>query len=339
MEECIFVSAPKREANKILAHLLRIDLVRKDLKIRTSQDHVLIPVKNDDSKIKFEKGKGKFQRRELPVSPTDQVIRIMRSRGTELEVPPKFIRLGKALIFKDSRFKEWSEDLLSTVAEKFGVDTIYLDSGITSSVRREPSMKLLFGPGGDTIHTEGSIRYCLDPAKVMFSPGNVNVRIAKRGEAFDGKVILDMFAGIGYFSLHAASGSRKAKIYSCELNPVSLHYLEINIGMNSLGDIIIPIPGDCRKLPSNIIADHIIMGHFECLRFMSSALLHSKMGTTIDFHLLLDTNGINEGWYTVVKSALSFGFRLEYLGQDVVKSYGPHLWHVVTKMKVRDIPR
>ncbi len=338
MEESDFVCADKRNANKILAHLLKSDVVRNNLRIKYDGKKVMIPVKIRDPFNMYQTQKGSFHVREVAVSPAERIRNTLKSTGSELEIPSKFIKFGKALVFKDNRLRKWSPELLESVAKELDVESIYVDTGIDNSVKREPVIELLYGPGGDIIHYEGGIKYCFDPGRVMFSPGNVNVRIAKGREDLDGKIILDMFAGIGYFSLHAAFNNKGARIFSSEINPVSFQYLKKNIGLNSLEKSITPVEGDCRKLDSGIIADHIIMGHFDCLDFLSAALLHSKKGTIVDFHLLVDTAHLKSHWQEIVGNARSFGYSLCFVGQQVVKSYGPHLWHMVLKMSVANTP-
>ena len=41
-----------------------------------------------------------------------------------------------------------------------------------------------------------------------------------------GMVILDMFCGIGYFSLQILKNSRPARMVMCDINPDSIHYLK-----------------------------------------------------------------------------------------------------------------
>lgn len=337
MEECNYVGAPKREANSILAHLLKNDMVRKDLKIRYERGEVLIPVKENFPLNQYRTMRGEFRGRDVQEPPAEKILKRMKAAGSNQKIPDKFIRFGKALIFKESRLKGWSRELLEATAVQFGVDSIYVDSGIGSTATREPAIVRIFGPGGEVTHREGEIRYRFDPAKVMFSPGNVNARLSKRDENLDGKILLDMFAGIGYFSLQAGSRSTKSTIYACELNPVSFGYLKENILLNSLGGTVKPIQGDCRAIPRDIIADEIIMGHFDCMDYLSGALLHSRQGTVIDMHLLLDTENLEAGYGTAVKAASVFGYILDFLGMDIVKSYGPHLWHVSMKLEVTSI--
>jgi tRNA G37 N-methylase Trm5 len=44
---------------------------------------------------------------------------------------------------------------------------------------------------------------------------------------------VDAFAGIGYFTVPALASSRKVKrLFACEWNPDSLHFLRVNIANN-----------------------------------------------------------------------------------------------------------
>ena len=63
----------------------------------------------------------------------------------------------------------------------------------------------------------------------MFAKGNVSERKFLPTLVHKDEIIVDMFAGIGYFSLGIGKYSKASKIYSIELNPESYKYLDINI--------------------------------------------------------------------------------------------------------------
>lgn len=86
---------------------------------------------------------------------------------------------------------------------------------------REPSLEIIYGDETETIHKENGCLFNLDLSKVMWAKGNNNerLRIAKLVE--DGEVVVDMFAGIGYFSIPIGVHSNAEKIYSIEINPNS----------------------------------------------------------------------------------------------------------------------
>ena len=79
---------------------------------------------------------------------------------------------------------------------------------------REPNISIISGNSTSTIHKENGVLYKLDVTKVMFSKGNLNERKRLLGQVKDGETVIDMFAGIGYFSLPIAKFTMAKEIFS-----------------------------------------------------------------------------------------------------------------------------
>jgi len=109
------------------------------------------------------------------------------------------------------------------------------------------------------IHKESGISYVLDVTKSMFSSGNTTekARVAKLGKP--GEIVLDAYAGIGYFTLPYLKAGVE-HVYALELNPYSVTALRRALLINTLPDhknnsqVKIPahrrctiIPGDNRR--------------------------------------------------------------------------------------------
>ncbi|MDR0913308.1 MAG: hypothetical protein LBM96_12045, partial [Methanobrevibacter sp.] len=103
--------------------------------------------------------------------------------------------------------------------------------------KRVPNFKILYGNETETIHKENGCYFKLDLKKVMWSKGNVNERLRIAKLVNDNEIILDMFAGIGYFSIPIAVHSNPKTIYSIEINPDSYYYLNKNIELNNINKI------------------------------------------------------------------------------------------------------
>jgi tRNA wybutosine-synthesizing protein 2 len=144
-----------------------------------------------------------------------------------------------------------------------------------------------------------------------------------------------MFSGIGYFSLPIAKHAKPRKIYSIELNPVSFSFLEQNIQINHLEDIIIPIKGDSksevlRLSQKGILADRIIMGVFPApVEYIESALSVAKEGTIIHYEGIASKEDYAALFDVFKEKARKLKFECKLLAKRFVKSYGPHLFHVV----------
>lgn len=111
----------------------------------------------------------------------------------------------------------------------------------------------------ETIHKEYGCRYKLDLSKVFFTPrlSYEHNRVAKLVR--NGETVLNMFSGIGAFSILIAKRVKNCKVYSVDINPYAIKYLEENIRLNKVQDNVIAILGDAAKIKEPLSADRIIM--------------------------------------------------------------------------------
>jgi tRNA wybutosine-synthesizing protein 2 len=170
----------------------------------------------------------------------------------------------------------------------------------------------------------------------MFSKGNLKERREIASFVKDGELIVDMFAGIGYFSLPIGKHSNAEKIYSIEINPYSFNSLLENIKINHLEDRIIPIKGNCReevlKLSgSGIRADRIIMGVFPApIDSIKEALtLTKEEGSIFHFEGVAEKEDHFSLFNNFNEVARSEQYKSELQSYRLVKSYGPNLYHTV----------
>lgn len=191
-----------------------------------------------------------------------------------------------------------------------------------TDVTRTPRARLIWGTGGEVCHKEAGLYYIIDPEKVMFSMGNreEKARIARLvRENHRPERIADMFAGIGYFSIPLAAAG--AQVHAMEINPVAFGYLVRSIEANSLSSRVLPSLGDCRGNLTGIY-DRIVMGHFDAVAMLPSALEHAEIGSTLHVHSI----GLVED--RILADVKSAGFSAT-IHVHRVKKYRPHVWHVV----------
>src|SRR5437870_9356802 len=195
-------------------------------------------------------------------------------------------RIGDVLVL---RFPRRVLREARAIARIFGtvlrVRTVIQDvSGIHGPLRT-PDVRVLWGNGTETVHVEGGIRYALDIARVMFSSGNLAERIGIADRVRSGSVVVDLFAGIGYFSLPTAIRGRAETVYACELNPVAFRYLVDNTRLNRTTNLV-PLLGDCRDVAPPRVANWVIMGHFDAREYLDVAFQTLRGNGTIVYHEL-----------------------------------------------------
>jgi len=203
---------------------------------------------------------------------------------------------------------------------------------------RKPSLKVIAGDRKtETIHKEHGILYKLDVNKIMFAKGNLNERKRISKLVKKNELVVDMFAGIGYFSIGIAKTLKPKRIYSIEINPVAYHYLWENIKLNKLEDKIFPILGDCVVEVTKLgrIADRVIMGLLpSCKEYLVDAMKLVKPNGIIHYHGTTKKENWKKLLEDVEITADIKWFKVKLLKKVKVKSYAPKVYHWVLDCKI-----
>lgn len=222
--------------------------------------------------------------------------------------------------------------------EKFlemkGIETV-VKLGNISGNKREPDVEVLAGlPQTETTHRENGCFFKLDVARVMWSKGNTveRMRIAKLLK--EGERVLDMFAGIGYFTIPAAVHSKVEIINSIEINPVSYHYLKENISLNKVESIVNPFLGDSMHLAPEFSVDRVLMGYIGNTEdYLPSAIAALDQSGIIHYHESVYEKIKFERPENRIRQAAE-GMDVEILNKRVIKKYSPGVVHVVIDAKI-----
>lgn len=254
-------------------------------------------------------------------------------------LPEKWEKIGDVLIVKlDEKLKSYGEEIGKTYAEVLHCKTVLNDVGGISGIYREPNIEILYGSENtEVVHKENGVRYKLDVAKIMFSSGNMDERLRMANISNKNETVVDLFAGIGYFTLPMAVYSKPRKIFSCEINPVAYEYLCKNIVLNHVTSIVNPLFGDNRVIAPKNVAERVVMGYFEDTeKFLPTAFDCLKNCTgIIHFHNVCSDELFPETPLKIVeKTADKYKRNVEFLTYRVIKSYAPGVSHIVLDIQV-----
>jgi len=267
----------------------------------------------------------------------------LAERGFQLDkVPVGYQILGDVLLLKfpigvEIGLNEKS-DMAKALADILNSVRVVAEIKRVDGELRTPKVTVLFSKGGkslETVHIENGIEFKLDARKIMFSKGNVSERARLVSKIKPGETIIDMFAGIGYFSLGIAKNSAAAKIIAIEKNIVAFKYLKENVKLNGIKNIT-PIKSDCRRAKISDKADRVLMGYFpDTQKFLPYAFRFLKDRGVIHYHNVYREDEMVERPVTELKDAAKkAGYKVVGVAQHIVKSYAPRTFHVVVDAEV-----
>jgi len=261
------------------------------------------------------------------------------SKKELLLLPSSYQKIGDIVILNLKK-ELWKYDsLIGEVVLKNIPNTksVFRRTGFIKTGLRTPQIKLISGVNKTiTTHKEHGIVYKLDVKNMMFSKGNLNERKRIVKQIKKGEIVVDMFAGIGYFSLGIAKFSGVKKVYAIEINSKSYEYFIENVRLNKVGSKIIPILGDCAvEIPKlGRIADRVIMGLLpSCKQYLKDAMKVVKLNGAIHYHGVAkeEDKKLFEEVETVARIE---GRKVKSIKKTKVKSYAPKIYHFVLDCKI-----
>ena len=329
----------RRKADETLRTLLALGLLDRGKGIQRGKVWIDFPITGRPPPEMGEVIEGEMERLEEQIPPYERAV-------TSADIPPelkrflpdKWERLGKVLVLKlPTRLQEHRTEIARAYAGALEVETVLQDLSGSKGVLREPTTELLLGTRTETVHIENYVRYSFDAARIMFSSGNMAERIRMGKTVRTGETVVDMFAGIGYFTLQMAVHGKPKAVFACELNPVSYQYLVKNIRLNKVGRVVTPLEGDCGSVAPEGVADRVVMGHFDSVEFLPKALKVLKPeGGILHVHCICRKDRIpEEAWSKVRRRVAEGGKSAELLHFEKVKSFKPRIWHIVLDVLVR----
>lgn len=186
-----------------------------------------------------------------------------------------------------------------------------------------------------TIHKEHGLRYLVDLEGAYFTPrlGTERLRIA--GLVNPGDVVLDMFAGVGPFSLLLAR--KGASVIAIDKNPVAVRCLRENARLNKIGHIEI-LEGDSAQIAGRYKsrADHVIMNlPHTASSFLLPAIQAARTGGVVHYYCIASEDDLYKDGALIEKAALEIGAGWEPLYKGIVRSYAPRRHNVVIDFRVK----
>ena len=160
------------------------------------------------------------------------------------------VRIPDSLL---SKKKIIGETLLEQV--KTAKSVFYQSSSVEGDFRTR-DLEILAGVDKtETEYKEFGCRFIVDVEKAFFSPrlSTERDRIAELVQ--DGEIVINMFGGVGMFSIIAAK-RKKCTVYNIDINPIAAKLCEKNIELNKkLVGKVVSIHGDAAQIIEEQLSD------------------------------------------------------------------------------------
>jgi tRNA (guanine37-N1)-methyltransferase len=328
-DESLGLKVSRRNGEKIRKALVEYGLFDRCRKIFSDESHVYLPVLEIDEKSAAKLGSiGQFELVYFCFLPEERII----SPEDLLGFRPSFEVVGDIAMVEDHDAERVAAALMST---NKSIKTVIAPISDVEGEFRTRRFRHVAGEARTvTLHRENGLRYRVDLEGAYFTPrlGTERQRIA--GLVSPGDVVLDMFAGVGPFSLLLAK--KGAKVIAMDKNPVAVKYLRENALLNKVNRIEI-LEGDAAELALRYEnqADHVIMNlpHSAC-EFLIPAMRAAKSEGMVHYYCIAPDDDLYRDVALIKKAAEDMDVGVEVLYKEIVRSYAPHRSNVVIDFRL-----
>ena len=327
-------------------------ILNNSLKYNLENNLKTISIENLDIQI-IEKNLEEVKKQ--PTSISEQLKGKLQEKEIE-DLKTSFDIIGDIVILEIPENLKDQKQIIGEAALNFTKrKSIFMKKSAIEGITRTRQLEHIAGDKAlETIHKEHGARFKLDVSKVYFSPrlATERKRIAKQVK--DKETILDMFAGIGPFSIIIAK-EKNVDITAADINKSAIEYMEENIKLNKLKGRITPVLGDVNQIAkedqkfsnslnmadekfqkNNTKFDRIIMNLPGTAKdFLDLAISLINDEGTIHYYEFSDS--YDSGIKRIKKIAESQNKEVEVLATRKVKSSRPGEWHIVIDVKIKHI--
>jgi tRNA (guanine37-N1)-methyltransferase len=354
-KQSVCIKVPKVYGEKTIIQANRLDIVDKELGIQKNVEHIYVPLARQPSETELERLKEHvpkleistrlFAERKKPVKTLVDILGDKLSPHLLASLPHAVDFVGDiAIIEIPPELKAYESTVGDAFLEAHGkMRTVLAKTGAVSGTYRLREFNVIAGEHKTkTIHKEHGCQYYVDLAKAYFSPrlSYEHKRVASLVK--DGETVVDLFAGVGPFTVLIAKTHKNIRVYAVDVNPDAIEYLRRNVRLNRVENKVHPILGNARQVVEERlagIADRVIMNLPEkAMDFIDATCKALKpSGGIVHFYSFATAN------YSLENIELHFKEAVERNGRETekillsrnVRETAPYEWQVVLDAKIR----
>jgi len=219
------------------------------------------------------------------------------------------------------------------------VKSVFYQSSPVEGDYRTRNLEILAGEDKtETEYKEFGCRFRVDVANAFFSPRLSTERERIATLIHDGETMVNMFAGVGMFSIMAAK-KKNCTVYSLDINPIASRLCEQNIKLNKLAGKVISINGETSEIIREQLVDKsdrtLMLLPERSDEFLESAIQTTKDGGIIHYYSHIhadkksDAGKLSEEHYLKISPVKS-----EIMTSKIVRPVGPRYYQTVVDVRI-----
>ena len=191
----------------------------------------------------------------------------------------------------------------------------------------------------ETEYRENGCRFLVDVEKAFFSPRLSTERERISNLVNDDDVVINMFGGVGMFSILAAKKTR-CIVYNIDINPTASKLCEENIKLNKLKGDVISLNGDSSVIINEQLqnkADRVFMLlHERSDEFLETAISSLKKNGFIHYYSHIhaekkqDAPKLSEDHFLSINKT-----HAKIISSKNVRPIGPRFYQTVIDVKIQ----
>ncbi|MBI5000950.1 MAG: class I SAM-dependent methyltransferase family protein [Euryarchaeota archaeon] len=325
---------PRGEGERARKYLSERGILRKDLRISRDGDSILIPVAAR-GKVPYATRTAEFAPSEK--RPTSYKEHVDLPRKLHPLLPSAFDIVGDVAIIKlpDELTGHASAIGKAIIGAQKSIKSVALDEGVEGEARIRKLLVIAGRKTMLTVHKENGLRLKVDPSVVYFSPRLASERARVAGQVGEGENVIDMFAGVGPFSLLVARRVKSSRIDAIDINTKAIKLLKENIELNKTANVRAHI-GDASKIVPRLKgADRVIMNlPHSAHEFLKCALRVCRKGATIHLYQHITRDETDGRWGEIASKCMEAGAKVRLQRYVIVHPYSPSSGIVCYDIKI-----
>ena len=262
-------------------------------------------------------------------------------------IPKKWERLDDLILFPKDAFlgEEWlpiieqHDDFFKRIADALDAKRIGRQQPIATDTVRSAQVEMLHGTDGWVEVNDNGLVYGFDATKVMYSSGNVTERHRMGTVDADGEIVIDAYAGIGYYTMQLLVHANVEHVHACEINPNSIKALAWAAKKNGVDSKLSIHRQDNRITLRNLkgTADRVVLGYLPSSEATWEGAIQAlkPQGGTLHIHMNVEEERIDEWCKETLQQCLAYAkacghdWHVNTFHLEKVKWYAPRIRHVV----------